>query len=383
MIFSNAIAALLLASPMVSAQRFRLTQKGCLLDKADGVAAKIKCGKRSAVTFAVEWYGGDVQELQSWLGVAGCSEQEAMAEARRAVEHCLPTKLEHNNNVELRELAKDSGYIAKKRSVRLGRRALNVLDDEELAERADDDTDEDADDNTDDDTDDDSDSETTSTSTSSTTLSTSTTPNTWTLLQLTTISNKNVTLTKTCATTSSFTTSVCSSSHDSSSCTTFPTETMACLEPFVCSFATDTGAFQCYEKTGMQWYGWLVAGILAIAVAFLASAVTFKCCRESKSQRRSAAAAAVALEPLCKGGSMEKSFGKGGAGVVSVRELGVGGRDGGTVPPTPVSVRDAVAMPLMAPEFEYPPEPETPRYVPYGQTPGVVVHRGDDQPGLY
>lgn len=409
MIFSNAIAALLLVSPLVNAQRFRLTQKGCLLDKADDVIAKIACGKRSTVTFAVEWHGADVQELESWLGVAGCSDQEALAEAQWAVARCqVPAKLE-DSNIELRELAKNSGYLADKSSASPRRRALDVLDDRDLAERinlagdnGDDDTDDDTNAKTDgtkdDNADDDSDPKTT-VSTTLTTLSISTvtlapttistSPNTWTLLKLTTINNKVVTLTSTCATTSSFNTTVCLTSHLSASCTTYPTETMACLAPYLCSFATDTGAFNCFERTPMHWTGWLVAAILAVAFAFSTSAIVFSCCRESSRRRRAAAAAAaiVALEPL-RGkdggaGSMKDSFGKGGgAGAVVVRELGVRASMG-SVPPTPASVGDT--MPLMEPE--YPPEMGTPQFVgnheqysPYGQPPGIVVHREEESP---
>lgn len=88
MMLPSAVVALALASPFANAQRFKPSPDGCLLDQTEDVVAKINCGRKSAVNFAVEWYGANMEELQSWLEVAGCSEIEAEAEARWAVVRC-------------------------------------------------------------------------------------------------------------------------------------------------------------------------------------------------------------------------------------------------------------------------------------------------------
>lgn len=79
---------LILASTFSHAQRFRHSQVGCLLDQSEDVVAKIGCGRKSTITFAVEWYGSSEQELQPWLAIAGCTEDEAKAEARWAARRC-------------------------------------------------------------------------------------------------------------------------------------------------------------------------------------------------------------------------------------------------------------------------------------------------------
>ena len=88
MLFSIAFLAFVLKSPMVQAQRFRVSPQGCLLDQSEKVVTQIKCGRESTVTFAVERYGADNDELRHWLRVAGCSEQEAEAQAQWVVEAC-------------------------------------------------------------------------------------------------------------------------------------------------------------------------------------------------------------------------------------------------------------------------------------------------------
>lgn len=90
----RAVFALSLALSFADAQRIRVSREGCLVDKAEQIAAEIRCGNKSTVAFAVEWHGADVEELQTWLEIAGCREDEAKAEAVWAAEHCqVPSEL--------------------------------------------------------------------------------------------------------------------------------------------------------------------------------------------------------------------------------------------------------------------------------------------------
>lgn len=136
MILSTAVLALLLASPFANAQRFKPSQNGCLLDQSENVVAKISCGRKSAVTFAVEWYGANEEELQSWLGVAGCSEGEAKAEAWWAVVQCQGQGATTGHNLELRRrTSKDARIFSGRPKGRLGPRAGTLDDDERPAKR--------------------------------------------------------------------------------------------------------------------------------------------------------------------------------------------------------------------------------------------------------
>lgn len=72
----------------VSAQHIKLGPTGCLVEHSAQVADDITCGGKSTVVFGVEWYGSDRSQLQSWLEVAGCTEDEAREEALRAADRC-------------------------------------------------------------------------------------------------------------------------------------------------------------------------------------------------------------------------------------------------------------------------------------------------------
>lgn len=102
MMLSSTFLALILASPVAYTQRFKPSQSGCLLDQYENIVAKINCGRKSAVTFAVEWYGADEEELQLWLEIAGCSESEAKAEAWWAVARCQGQGGTTEHSLELR-----------------------------------------------------------------------------------------------------------------------------------------------------------------------------------------------------------------------------------------------------------------------------------------
>lgn len=326
---SSAVLALFLASPFAIAQRLRLSPNGCLLDKSEDVVAKINCGRKSTITFAIERYGANEQELQTWLGVAGCSEDEAMAEARWAATRCQvhrPTE----TNLELRHQPKDTRQLAGKRNVQLGRRA-GTPENKRPIKR--------------------DDTVASSTSTSPNPASTS---NTWVLIQTT----SGALTTKTCATEHSFTQTSCTSSIHAGkmtkSCTSAPTETMSCLSGFSCSFATDTGNFTCFEKQGVPVYGWIIAGVLGLAVLFAIAAITFKCCRQRRlDQKRKLLKENMALKSMDSAKSM---------GVV-VTQVGE------TAPTVPANISDTI--PLMAPE--YPPGIQTPGYAHYGQAPEIMV----------
>lgn len=124
----GAVLALCLASPFANAQRFKHSQNGCLLDQSEHVVAKINCGRKSAVTFAVEWYGANNEELQLWLEIAGCSEHEAKTKARWAVAQCQGQGATTEHNLELLRLtSRDARQFSGRPKVRLGRRA-GILD---------------------------------------------------------------------------------------------------------------------------------------------------------------------------------------------------------------------------------------------------------------
>lgn len=95
MLLPNTILALLLTAgpilPLAAAQQIRYSPTGCLVERSEHVADAIACGSsssKSVVLFAVEWHGADPRQLRSWLEVAGCTEDEAEAEALRAAERC-------------------------------------------------------------------------------------------------------------------------------------------------------------------------------------------------------------------------------------------------------------------------------------------------------
>lgn len=128
----SAVFALVLASPFANAQRFKPSPDGCLLDQSENVVATITCGRKSAVTFAVEWYGANEEELQSWLEVAGCSESEAKAEAQWAVARCQGQAATGQNLELRRRSSKDTRRFSGRRNIGLGRRA-GTFEDERLA----------------------------------------------------------------------------------------------------------------------------------------------------------------------------------------------------------------------------------------------------------
>lgn len=255
----SSVLALRLARPLVDAQRFRFSQTGCLLDQIAPIAAEISCGRDSTVTFAVEWYGADPEQLQSWLEVAGCSRDEARREAAWVSDRC---RAEPSTAPTADDDDDDDAHSNELRDVAPEQRIGTTL-----ANRADSDSDSD--------------------------VAPTSTYNPYVV----TIED----LVLTCMTKTSLTTTVCTSTMAgnkfSTSCTTYPTEKPTCAAGLSCAFAADTGALHCYEEQGLPVYGGIVLGILALAVAFMVFALGATCCadRRRARQRRDAAAGGALL----------------------------------------------------------------------------------------
>ncbi|KAF3767038.1 hypothetical protein M406DRAFT_69208 [Cryphonectria parasitica EP155] len=305
------LLALLLASPLVDAQRIKMSKTGCLLDLSEQVAGEIKCGKRSTVSFAVEWYGTKVEELQSWLKVAGCSDDEAKTQAAWAAKACqgntVGAEPEASRNHELRHLHQNV-----RRLKETEKDTKNARDDAQS-------------------------SSTLSTSTITSVASPSSS-NSWVLV----LTSNGVKSTETCGTLRSFTTSFCSSyeSHGKwyTPCTTAPTSTFSCIDGFSCAFSTTNGNFSCYAKGTVPTYGIVIGCILGGLALCMAALVFVKCgmdraaAKRAKLQRE-----AVMLQHMGGAG------GKGASAAFGMPEVEVG------LPGGQQHISDT--QPLMVPEF--------------------------------
>lgn len=71
-----------------------------------------------------------------------------------------------------------------------------------------------------------------------------------------------------------------------------------CVAGMRCSFADDTGSVSCAVRGGMQPSGFVVVGVLGLAVTVAATAISLMCCRDHRSRkalRRAAEARAAML----------------------------------------------------------------------------------------
>lgn len=107
------LAALTSYPSLVAGQQIRTSLKGCLLDLSNPIAKGISCGRPNTVHFAVEWYGVDQQELQSWLRVAGCTDEEARSNAAWAAEMCRGStkKGDESDNEDIHGQVKGHGAM--------------------------------------------------------------------------------------------------------------------------------------------------------------------------------------------------------------------------------------------------------------------------------
>lgn len=315
----NTALAILLASPFVDAQRFRFSQTGCLLDQSEQIADKISCGRESTVTFAVEWYGADLEQLQSWLVVAGCSKEEARHEAVWVSDRCQARSESVAANSQPSNELRD---LRRSRSRRSTPEPIALSD----LKRADDD-------DADDDVNNKNDSDIAPTSTYNP--------------YVITVASSVVT----CMTKTSITTKVCTSSMAGhkyqTSCTTYPTEKPTCVPGMNCAFATDTGLLSCYQKEDIPTYGLIILGIIGLAVAFMFFAVCSTCCadrRRTRSRREAAEGARLLAASIAENKKRSTA--------VSVAVQDLGAQQGSLKGKAPAaSVGDTV--PLMAPEYQH------------------------------
>lgn len=345
-IFPTVAVALLSLDPLAAAaQRITAGQQGCPLDLFTKVASGVRCGTRSTVAFAVEWYGAEVAQLEKWFRLAGCGTDEAATEAVRVADRCQTRSsltAHVDDGLQLRQPGgSQAGRLVGRKSLNLEARAFSrrasdddssendsAEDDNTDANNSDDDNSEDnsseddspeddttEDNNSDDDTTDDNnsddntdDSESTtsttsttsqSTSTSSTTLLTSTTSSqTTTSLASSTSYNPYVvarvsgtsTSMLTCMTVTTTTMTACSTHKTDhkyySSCTTAPVAFPTCLTGLSCSFSQTSGAVSCYENDSVPVYGKIILAILGLAAVMAVSAIFTLCCRERNQVKR-------------------------------------------------------------------------------------------------
>lgn len=308
-IFSIIALALLSLDPLaVVAQRFTKGQQGCPLDLAAKVAAEVKCGKKSTVAFAVEWYGTDAAQLERWFRLAGCGDGEAATEAVRVLDYCKSRALVTGLVVESLEIRQVEHVPARRLT---GKRALDLRRAHAHNKR------------------DDSDDTDSTTSSTSTTLSTSTTSSTTTTPTSTSPTSSNPyvvthisgtsTSIMTCMTMTTKLTQVCST-HTSnkkhiSSCTSTPVSFPTCLPGIGCSFDQNVGTLSCYEKGNVPVYGRVILAIMGLFVFVSLTAIITLCCRERSQTKQHRQAAEE--KALLAGMEANKNAG------VTVEELGV------------------------------------------------------------
>lgn len=321
-IFPTVAVAVLSLDPLAAAaQRLTAGQQGCPLDLSTKVATGVRCGTRSTVTFAVEWYGAEVTQLERWFRLAGCGIDEAATEAVWVADRCQTRSsltAHIDDDLQLRQPGgSQAGKLVGRNTLDLKARAFskrasnddNSKDDNAGDDNTKDDNTEDdnaEDDSADDDNTNDSDSATSTTSTtseaastSSTTLSTSTTSSqTTTSLASSTSYNPYVvarvsgtsTSLLTCMTVTTTTTTACSTHKTNhkyhNSCTTAPVAFPTCLPGLGCSFSQTTGALSCYEKGSVPVYGKIILAILGLAAVMAVSAILTLCYRERSQVKR-------------------------------------------------------------------------------------------------
>lgn len=250
----NIILTFILASPRVSAQHDPKQESGCLKDQSEQVAADIKCGQRSPVTFAVEQYGANAADLQEWLQVAGCSEEEAVAEAIWAAQRCqVRSTFVGTSNLELRGSQKKGRHLAAKPdSVDKRDDGDNLLDTTDLA----------------------------------------TYPNKYAMTMISKSGSETVTSIRTCMTEYTTTTKVCSLKAEAGKTTRVcdPHATIirpTCADGYLdCRFTSDTGKISCYEKDGIPTTGFIVMGIMGVVALFLVATLCNGCLADHRRARQ-------------------------------------------------------------------------------------------------
>ncbi|KAK2614144.1 hypothetical protein N8I77_000996 [Diaporthe amygdali] len=271
------------------------TAEGCSLAYRQNIAAAVSCGSRDAVTRCLSDLAEDQGLLQNCLVSAGCTLQDAKRDATWAANSCKMNSDSEESNLELRRLHGLHGL----RTIR------EVV---EIRAAAGDD-----------------DKTTLSTSKTSDITAAASTTNSWVMVNHV----KGTTYTTvTCMTPTTVATSACSfiNDADDTQCVATTAVIPTCLPGLMCSFSQTNGAVRCATRGGMDTGGFIVAGVLGVAVALSVATVCFMCCRERRAHKRDrrAAEAQAALAAVDEAKKASRA-GTGMAGGDYVPLMGAGG----------------------------------------------------------